>query len=167
MYNSRNSYIRTDENIHVLHESCPQYRFTVNVWNVWTDNWYTFDTCCVFKFLTTLLGNIVARNMYFMHHHIYQLLFVNIFMHLLEMVDRTPEVSWMARTPDLNPVDFLIWVRLKEMVYRVNINTQEKNYKPYCNIIRNDPVTLRRSFRHLIVRQRCCTETVEFHFENF
>lgn len=83
-------------------------------------------------------------------------------------IGRSGAISWPARSPDLNPLDFFYWGALKEKVYskpietlaqlRANIteSVEDINSRGYARLIK-------RSF---LKRIRACIETDGRHFEH-
>ncbi|CAK1584122.1 unnamed protein product [Parnassius mnemosyne] len=83
-------------------------------------------------------------------------------------IERSGTISWPARSPDLNPLDFLNWGVLEEKVYskpidsvaelreRISQAAEDINYRGYARLIT-------RSF---LIRSRACIEADGKQFEH-
>ena len=79
---------------------------------------------------------------------------------------RNGPIHWPARSPDLNPCDYFLWGRIKELVYKTPIDNQEEALIRIQQAF--DSLTNEEIFRaaHGIVRRTmACYNVQGRHFE--
>lgn len=143
--NSKNNIHWSYQNPHVTHERGRQVRFKVNLWagmlgnhiigpyilpqNLNADNYGVF----LREVLPELLDDVplqVRRDMWFHQdgapahtalrtRNLLNQMFPN------KWIGRFGTIPWPARSPDLNPLDFYFWGRLKELVYSTPVLNEE------------------------------------------
>lgn len=137
IFNSRNSHVWAEENPHKIIQKGNQNRFSINVWaGVFGDhvigpyilpNRLNSPTYLVFlrDILPELMEEVPLEErigMWFQHDgapaH-----FGNIIREYLDLtfgecwIGRGGPTLWPPRSPDLTPLDFYVWGRMKELVY--------------------------------------------------
>lgn len=83
-------------------------------------------------------------------------------------IGRSGTISWPARSPDLNPLDFFYWGAMKEMVYAKPIgNVEQLRFKitEAAELI-NSRNFARDINRSLLRRLRACIRVGGLHFEH-
>lgn len=78
-------------------------------------------------------------------------------------------VRWPPRSPDLNPLDFYLWGHLKQLVYRVEINTREQLIARIFNAaaeISDNRQIVFNVYRSLVRRCQACVRAQGGHFEH-
>lgn len=190
VFNSRNTHFWADENPHVVKVTHFQYNFKVNVWAATLGNkfvgYYMFpgslNGAMYLNFLENELDTIlediplnIRREICFMHDgappH-----YVRVVRDWLN--DNFPNrwigrgidapISWPARSPDLNPLDFSIWGYMKSRVYATEIrNVEELRQKIVneCTLLKNDHQTMNGLMNNLRKRLRICITENGGHFE--
>jgi hypothetical protein len=141
-----NFHVYNDENPHAISESRHQHRFpAVNVWAgmmgkhligpVYLPNRLNGENYLEFlrNDLPALLEDVPLldrRNHWFLHDGAPAHFLRNVRQHLDEVygrkwIGRGGPVSWPARSPDLNPLDFCLWGWVKCLVYKTEIESEE------------------------------------------
>ncbi|KAK3875785.1 hypothetical protein Pcinc_015859 [Petrolisthes cinctipes] len=62
---------------------------------------------------------------------------------------------WPARSPDLTPLDFHLWGRMKDLVYNRKVNSREElfqNIQETAQEVKNNPVVLRQAIQSVLRR---------------
>lgn len=83
-------------------------------------------------------------------------------------IGRGGSVTWPARSPDLNPMDYYFWGHLKSLVYSTPINTVEQlidRIFVHAGDLRNDIQTLFRVQRSMSNRAAKCIRVNGAHIE--
>ena len=78
-------------------------------------------------------------------------------------------VAWPARSPDLTPLEFFLWVHVKCVVYVNPANTrQELNERIFtaCDQIRHSPSKFARVRQVMARRRKECNQVQGTHFEH-
>lgn len=84
-------------------------------------------------------------------------------------IGRGGPIAWPARSPDLNPLDFYLWGRLKTLVYSSAVPNREvlqQRIEGGCEIIRGELNGLCNVQRSLMRRARVCLQVQGQHFEH-
>lgn len=84
-------------------------------------------------------------------------------------IGRNGPILWPARSPDLTPVDFFVWGRLKDLVYDeeiMDIAHLRRKIEAGCIIIKNE-MKLRVTTTEVRRRARACVRNSGGHFEHF
>ncbi|XP_023312720.1 uncharacterized protein LOC111692828 [Anoplophora glabripennis] len=148
MFNSHNSHFWADENPKVKRIRHYQHNFKLNVWastignrlvayhifdgNLNGDVYYEFLDNRLFPLLEDLPLDL-RRNMFFMHDGAPPHFSLQVRRWLNEhfpnrWIGRGADapIHWPPRSPDLNPLDFVVWSLVKEKVYSSEINSIEE-----------------------------------------
>lgn len=146
IFNSRNSHVWALDNPHEIAICHHQHRFSVNVWSGILNNHVigpyilpirlTSPSYLVFlrDILPELLEDIPLANLenvWFQHDgapaHFGQVVkdHLNI-VYGHQWIGRGGPVSWPPRSPDLNPLDFFFWGRMKELVYKTPVEDEHE-----------------------------------------
>ena len=86
-----------------------------------------------------------------------------------QWIGRGGPIPWPARSPDLNPLDFYLWGRLKSLVYSSAVPNSEvlqQRIELGCEIIRGELNGLCNVQRSLKRRARVCLQVQGQHFEH-
>lgn len=187
--NFHNTHVWADENPHALLESRHQARFSLNIWMGILGGRFLGPVVLPNRlrgadYLNFLQNTMVdlfddipvdqRQQMWFQHDGAPPHYSIAVREHLheafpLRWIGRGGPVSWPARSPDLNPLDFFLWGYLKSLVYAIPVNSLEQlqqRINQGCHQIRaNDGVLerVRLSFRR---RCRACLEMGGGHFEH-
>ena len=82
-------------------------------------------------------------------------------------IGRGGPVAWPPRSPDLTPLDFLLWGVIKEIVYRLKPTTRQDMKRRIREAIRSlDPAQSRRATRSVRKRAQKCIEAHGQYFEH-
>lgn len=79
-------------------------------------------------------------------------------------IGRGGPVAWPARSPDLTPLDFFFWGRVKDLVYGQdghtieNVSQLKRRIKRAFRVMKRDHETLRRVRRHVQRRAYACIQ---------
>lgn len=74
---------------------------------------------------------------------------------------------WPARSPDLTPMDFYLWGRLKDLIFKLPINTrQDLEVAVMRGFAFLTPLELMNSARSVMKRCRLCIRETGRHFEH-
>ena len=82
---------------------------------------------------------------------------------------RNGPIAWPARSPDLNPIDWFLWGRIKSLVYATNVESRDQllpRIQAACDEIRRDPEVFGRIRTNMLRRARLCIHRRGEHFEN-
>ncbi|XP_061716876.1 uncharacterized protein LOC133524741 [Cydia pomonella] len=186
--NSKNYHHWADENPKLARESSFQYEFSVNMWAgvlnnrligpVEIPNRLNGDN--YLEFIQNLhyldcFGDVpleTLRTHWIQHDGAPAHFALRVRQHLNEhfpgrWIGRgSPTLAWPARSPDLTPLDFHIWGRLKERVYAKPVATREQllqRIREEADTMRLTNVNLNREIR---ARLNVCLENEGGHFEN-
>ncbi|XP_066262388.1 uncharacterized protein [Euwallacea similis] len=188
--NCHNEHVYADENPHAIKTVHFQEEFRINVWAGILDN-FIIDPVILPQQLTeeiysqhlqnTLPGLLEdvplqqRERIWFMHDGA-PLHFTLIVRNYLNQqypnkwIGRGNDapVNWSPLSPDLNPLDFLLWGHLKSVVYRTPVTTQEELWQRIQNAVNdlpgNDEVMQRIQF-NFIRRINFCVRVNGGHFE--
>jgi len=77
--------------------------------------------------------------------------------------------NWPPRSPDLNPLDYHVWVYMKALVYAHKMNTREELLQRILSAARsiNNAAVLHVVTSSLFIRVRKCIKAYGGHFEQF
>ena len=76
-----------------------------------------------------------------------------------QWIGRYGPSEWPARSPDLTPLDFYVWGRLKTLVYSEPVNTRNELVEKIftkCNDMRRNRGEIRRAGDAVLKRSRLC-----------
>ena len=77
------------------------------------------------------------------------------------------DIRWPARSPDLNPLDFYLWGKLKDLLYTTPVENagalEERLRSAIFNI---SPDEILRASRNVITRSRVCLSQRGTQFEH-
>lgn len=177
-----------DENPHVKKQTSFQYKFSVNVWagviggnligpyylpqNLNGENYLEFLENSLPVLLEDLPLN-VRRNLIFQNDGCPAHCRITVRQFLDEKfpnrwIGRNGPILWPARSPDLTPLDFYVWGRMKELVYDEEIRSREH----LINKINQASQQMKEEMRLGIVttevrrRARACVRHRGSHFEH-
>lgn len=188
--NFHNNHMWADENPYAITETHFQEQFSVNVWvGIIDDNLIgpfflpgRLNGQSYLHFLQeelpVLLEDvpIALRNeMWYMHDGAPAHFSVIVREHLHAVypnrwIGRGGPQQWLARSPDLNSLDFFLWGHLKSLVYKTPINTVEdlrERIVASCEIIRNTPGIFARVRNSMRRRADACLLSEGGHFQQF
>ena len=77
--------------------------------------------------------------------------------------------QWPARSPDLTPLDYYLWVHNKTLVYKKRSNNRQEFLQiilEACQDIRDKPDVLRENSHSILKRAQLCIEQGGNHLEN-
>lgn len=187
--NFHNNHVWAGENPHAVVEGRRQHRFSINVWaGIIGDrligphilpNRLTGARYLAFLVndLSVLLDDVPYQQrleMWFMHDGAPAHFLRNVREHLTNTfnrrwIGRGGPVSWPARSPDLNPLDFWLWGHLKTLVYATPINdvqTLQERVVHACQHIREQAGVFQRVRDSLRRRAEACHATNGHHIEH-
>ncbi|KAJ3666078.1 hypothetical protein Zmor_001533 [Zophobas morio] len=170
VFNSRNTYIWSDENSHAIRETHFQDRFSVNVWAGMVNNNLIgpyvlpprLTAVAYLDFLNNDLGPLLEN------------VPLNKCGNGLTETFQTNGLGGMDLCcghlvlPISIPVIFL-WGYMKQVVYQTPVNTMQELTNRIQNVaaqIRNNPDMVRRTQQSLIQRAEACVQNRGRHFEN-
>ena len=84
-------------------------------------------------------------------------------------IGRGGPISWPARSPDLNPIDFYLWGHLKSLVYETPVDSEAEllpRIQAACDQVRGTPEVLERVRRSMMHRCQLCIECGGRHMEH-
>lgn len=186
--NLKNSHIWAHENPHAIVQKHSQHKFSWNVWCGVVDDTligpHFFDgnlTGAIYlDFLQMILPELLAiqdvnlRGLYFQQDGAPPHYSREVRAHLNDQfpnrwIGRAGPHSWPARSPDLTVLDYYVWGRMKDIVYRTEVNTRDElreRIVAAAEEIRNDGQEIRKATRSLLRRCTKCIEAGGWHFEN-
>lgn len=188
IFNSRNTHVWALLNPHEITVRGYQHRFSVNIWaGILGDrvigpyvlpNRLNSPTYVSFirDILPELLEDVpleIRDNIWFQHDgappH-----FGNVVRDFLDVtyrqqwIGRGGPVPWPARSPDLNPLDFFFWSRIKDLVYSTPVENEEDlvaRVVAAAGAIQDDEDVFRAVRESMIRRCRLCNRVEGRHFE--
>lgn len=83
-------------------------------------------------------------------------------------IGRYGPVRWPPRSPDLTPMDFYLWGKLKTLVYNEAMDTREDLENKIilkCEEMKGDEMEIRRAGDAVLRRSRLCRAQGGGHFE--
>jgi hypothetical protein len=189
IFNDRSTHIWADQNPHSVRERSFQYQFYLNVWagiqngqlirphimppRLNAEQYLYFLQNVLFQLLEDFTIDIRA-NMWYLHDgapcH-----FAQVVQNWLNenfsgrWIERNRPVAWPARSPDLNPCDFL-WGYMKDLVYSVPIDTIDvlrEQVENAATTIRNNRGMLERVKGFFRRRLQFCIDNNGGQFEHF
>lgn len=183
VFNIHNTHYWADENPHQFRECGHQRRFSVNVWlgiinhrvigPIYLPN--RLDAVEYLNVLEQVIDDMplnIRPNMLFMHDgapaH-----FARSVREWLEenfpnrWIGRGGPISWPARSPDLNPLDFFVWGFIKQKVYATPPpNAEEVRIRINTAVLQITPEKLERVMQTIPKRLQLCLQTEGFQFEH-
>lgn len=82
-------------------------------------------------------------------------------------IGRGSRVAWPPRSPDLNPLDYFFWGKIKSAIYRHPVqNVEELMGRITDAVAEVTPEMLQTSINDLIRRANLCVEQEGGHFEH-
>lgn len=188
--NSHNLHIYADENPHAIRQTRHQVQFQINLWAGIIGQYLIgpvelpprLNGQRYLQFLVeqlpTLLEDLPLQtrmNMWFMHDGAPPHFSLIVREHLNRVypnkwIGRSGPVSWPARSPDLNPMDFFFWGDLKRRVYDTPIETEDdlrRRIFHHSQEMKNNIQMLWRVQQGLVRRALMCTRQGGTHFEQF
>lgn len=188
MYNQHNTHLWMYENPHACRVDSYQHRFSVNVWAgiigthilgpVFLQR-LTGDSYLLFlrQTLPTLLEDVPLvnlREVFYQHDGAPAHFTWTVRQHLDAeypqcWVGRGGPIQWPPRSPDLTPLDFFLWGRIKSLVY-FNETTSAEDLKNRIVVafekVKNDTEILGKLRQQLRKRALKCIEQNGGNFEN-
>jgi len=82
-------------------------------------------------------------------------------------IGRGGKQNWPPRSPDVNPLDYHVWVYMKAVVCAHKLNTREELFQRILSAARsiNNAAVLRKVTSSLVTRVRKCIQADGGHFE--
>ena len=77
-------------------------------------------------------------------------------------------IPWPPRSPDLTPIDYFLWGRMKSMVYQSPVETEEEllaRVMVAAQEINGAPGVMDRVYRNMIRRYNVCNDNGGRHIE--
>lgn len=188
LWNFHNSHIWSDENPHCIIQRNTQHRFSINVW-VGIIGDFLIGPCILPQRLTGqvyldfLVNNLqelledvpyaTRLNMWYLHDGApaHSSRMVVEYLHSAfgdRWIGRNDPHNWLARTPDLNPIDFFFWGHLKSLVYATDIiDENDLRHKIFegANTICQQPGIFQRVRENWFRRCQLCVERQGGHFQ--
>lgn len=84
-------------------------------------------------------------------------------------IGRYGPVRWPARSPDLTPMDFYVWGKLKSLVYAEPVETKEElenKIVRMCEEMKRNDREITRAVQAVLKRSRLCRAEGGGHFEH-
>lgn len=83
-------------------------------------------------------------------------------------IGRGGPIAWPPRSPDLTPLDYFFWGRMKSMVYETPVETEEEllaRVMVAAQEINGTPGVMERVYRNMIRRYNVCNDVGGRHIE--
>ncbi|XP_051155172.1 uncharacterized protein LOC127277823 [Leptopilina boulardi] len=83
-------------------------------------------------------------------------------------IGRGSRVPWPPRSPDLNPLDYFFWGKIKSEIYRHPVQNMEELMewiRVAVQAVRDDPAMIRRAIYDLVHRAELCIQQGGHQFE--
>lgn len=191
IFNSRNSHIWNAENPHGVFIRSHQERFSINVWagiigshlvgpyllpNRLTSDGYTNFLNTVLVDLLEDIPILIRQRMWFQHDgapaHSSRVVRATLNRRFPnKWIGRGGPTRWPARSPDLNPLDFFFWGKMKSLVYETEVETEEDliaRVVAAAGEISDKPEVLEQVVNEEMLRRcRGCVQSNGGHFEQF
>jgi hypothetical protein len=84
-------------------------------------------------------------------------------------IGRNGPIRWPPRSPDLTPLDFYLWGHMKDLVYEVQIYTEDQlreRIADAANQIRENPEMLNSLYENWYRRTQMCINANGRHIEH-
>lgn len=189
IYNYRNSHIWDEENPHVLVSHGHQQQFRVNVWAGILENKIIgpyllpphLNGVLYRRFLADVLPELLEdvpldlRRQMFLQLDGAPAHFARPVRDFLndtfgdQWIGRGGPIPWPPRSPDLTPIDFFLWGRVKNLVYQSPIDSEEElvaRIIAACGSIGESPFIFDRVRQSLIRRCELCIDVRGGQFEH-
>ena len=175
LFNRHNEHYWARENPHINYEARPQHRFGINIWvGLWRDRvvgpFIFNETLNAERYLNFLNTNVLnyledvpliqLRDIWWQQdgapaHNERRV--VNRLNEIFpnHWIGTNGPVSWPARSPDLNPLDFFLWGYVKNSVYKNHYNNVEELRIAVLRALHGIP---RRTIQRVLingVKKRC------------
>lgn len=187
VFNCHNSHFWANENPHAVYQKSHQVRYGFNVWagiigsyligplilpNRLNGNDFLEFLENDFAGLLENLPLAVRRNMWFQmdgappHHARNVRNFLDVHFEN-RWIGRDGPIHWPARSPDLTPLDFFFWGRIKDLVYATPPVDDDDLLQRIINACQTvDQDMLSRVTNHVEHRARLCVQQEGGHFEH-
>lgn len=189
MFNTHNLHEWRADNPNAVRVSNYQHRFSVNVWAGIVDNYLigpylmpcrltgnVYETFLM-EVLPRLLDDVplaVCCRMWYQHdgapahfHSNVRRYLDNVFPN--KWIGRNGPVSWPARSPDMTPSDFFLWVHTKTLIYETPVETEMDlvaRITVAAGQIAEDPQLFENVRRSIRRRYQTCIDVGGRHFEH-
>lgn len=189
IFNSRNSHLWSVENPYCTTETSFQHRFHVNIWcgiicNKLVGPFIFNENLTGAVYLNFLQNNLpllleevpllTRRELIFQQDGSPPHSSLAVKNHLNETfnnwIGRGGPINWPPRSPDLTPLDYYLWGRMKALVYEEKVNTREEllvRINNAAELIRNKPDEIQNAIEAILIRTQCCINSDGGHFEQF
>lgn len=189
MTNLHNEHIYADENPHAIKVVHYQREFRINVWAGIIDRFIIGPVILPLRLnglnylehlenLPNLFDELplaIRQNMWFMHDGAPPHFTLNVRNHLNENFrnrwigrGNNAPANWPPRSPDLTPMDYFLWGKLKTMVYSNPVNTEDELWariQNSVNILRLDAEMMNRVQFNFLRRINLCVQENGSHFQ--
>lgn len=183
VFNTHNVHYWAEENPHQFREYGHQRKFSINVWLGIIDHTVIgpiylpnrLDSAGYLNVLEEVLDGMplnLRHNMLYMHDgapaHYALIVREWLDAHFPNRwIGRGGPISWPARSPDLNPLDFFVWGFIKEKVYVTPpLNADEVRERINAAVLEITPEILERVIESIPRRLQLCIETNGFQFQH-
>jgi len=186
--NSRNSHVWADENPRATHVRGFQHTFGINVWAGILDGHVigpyllpprlTGPTYLIFleHVLDPFLEGVplnVRQEMWFQHDGAPPHFSLDVRRHLnrrfgQRWIGRGGPTAWPPRSPDLTPLDFFLWGRMKSLIYETPVETEEDLLARVlvdAQQIDETPGVMERVYQNMTRRYNVCNDVGGRHIE--
>ena len=190
VFNVHNNHVWAHENPRVVRRSNSQHRFSVNTWAGMIGDQLIGPVVLpnrlnaheYLNFLQNNLGILLEdvplnarQNMYYQNDgapahyglHVREWLSENF---PRRWIGRNGPIPWPPRSPDLNPLDYYLWGRMKALVYETEVNTQEellRRIELAAAELRENRFQILRATSAISRRARICIEKNVNLFQQF
>lgn len=183
MFNRRNKHFYATENPHLIQEVRHQYRFSLNMWCGLLNNkllgpYFIDGNLTAEKYLDILQDMLDDLPLEYRLNEIWfqqdgcgphNSRMVTDYLNQTfpnSWIGTRGPVAWPARSPDLNPLDFYLWGRLKNKVYNTpnaTIEILREKIEDALKDIQEEEIS--NSIRNMNIRIAKCIEEDGRHFE--
>ena len=81
-------------------------------------------------------------------------------------IGRNGPIRWPARSPDLNPSDFFLWGRIKELVYKIPVENRDDALLKIQQAFQSlSPEEIMKATHGIVRRSMACFNVQGGHFE--
>lgn len=187
-FNSRNSHIWSEDNPHAIALRRDQHQFAINVWAGIVGEQIVgpyllpprLNGHSYAQFLQHVLPELledvplnIRAGMWFQHDGAPSHFSLQVRQYLNEIypnrwIGRGGPVSWPARSPDLNPLDYFLWGHLKTLVYEDPVPNQQEllgRVLAASAQVQDIPGIFHRVRRSMTNRAQLCLEQRGGHFQ--
>lgn len=186
LVNSRNNHYWSDENPHLITERNHQYKFSFNVFCLLMNNKIAYvmydenlNSVKYLQILNTTVSDVLDElplNQQFTCW--YQLdgapahCSNEVTAKLQNLFDdrwirRNGPWEWPPRSPDLTPLDFYLWGKIKSKVYQSQVHSKEELQRRVENAMANiSPAEIKKATTAVLTRVKKCMNAEGRHFEH-